>query len=599
MSTGAGKKGIGNSSAPGSDAGPEKELTKKEKLEKDAIDLILENMVTDQTEEKVDAQGRTTVKKLTRKEVEESRMTHKQRGIISLRKTIKINDTFAAFLGIGGMVVALLEYEIYHAGDGTFVKIPKDIYANNIYPVAQPASDQIPKYNVSNALTTSLRSIVTISTLLMIVPLFFHMILNHKLAVLSGKSKPGENVIKTSFFRSFIFEVLLTLIHCPPFIDATFTFSQISFFITYSLDLILSNMMILRIYLSLRLFAHYTKWRSPLSMKYCEMEGCEANTVFAMKAFLKESPYFALLIAFIVSALILGIPVKNFEQPLHELNGFALNFTLWNSVWCIVITMTTVGFGDFFCRSHMGRFACVISIFWGIFLTSMMVVTLTNSMTLDAKETRAFNILYRVKGRTNLLDKATFIVTLIVRAKALANDFYRRRDALSGKKKEGGDGTNPGEDTYEAELAAASGVGTRSRMANPKIKELEEKYDADKAELFSKLDLYKNMYREAAAAMVSADVDPVEEIRKLSSAIEHDFSKMRAFFIAVKEIEANLKSIIASNLIIEQVIDQCLKYNDLFNKEILEFKGGIFNVNKGKDQPPKDAGIAAAAAGGG
>src|SRR3990167_8987340 len=464
MSTGAGKKGIGNSSAPGSDTGPEKELTKKKKLEKDAIDLILEDMVTDQVVEEVDKQGRAAERKLTRKQVEESRMTHKQRGIISLREKIKINDTIAAFLGIGGMVVALLEYEIYHAGDGTFVKIPKEIYAGNTYPAGAPASDEIPNYNVSNALTTTLRFIVTISTLLMTVPLFFHMVLNHKLAVLSGKSKPGESVLKTSFFRSFIFEVILTLIHCPPFMDATFTFSQISFFITYSLDLILSNMMILRIYLSLRLYAHYTKWRSPLAMKYCEMEGCEANTVFAMKAFLKESPYFALLIAFIVSALILGIPVKNFEQPLHELNGFALNFTLWNSIWCIVITMTTVGFGDFFCRSHMGRFACVISIFWGIFLTSMMVVTLTNSMSLDAKETRAFNILYRVKGRTNLLDKSTFIVTLIVRAKALANDFNRRKDALSGKKKEAGDGTNP-EETYEAEIAAASGLN-RGR-ANP------------------------------------------------------------------------------------------------------------------------------------
>jgi potassium intermediate/small conductance calcium-activated channel subfamily N protein 2 len=290
-------------------------------------------------------------------------------------------------------------------------------------------------------------------------------------------------------------------------------------------------------------------------MKYCEKEGCEASTLFALKASLKDVPYPSLLTAFCLSSLVLGIPVKNFELPLNEyLSSGIQQYTIWNGVWLIIITMTTVGFGDFFCRSHVGRICSILSIFWGIFLTSLMVVTLTASMSLDAKESRAFNILYRLKARKNLEDKATFIATLIIRARALYKDNERRKEGL--------DPTKPAD--------------------KEKLKELAQKYDNEKAEIYSKLDIFKSMFNEAFSNLKSADEDPVEEIRKLSLSIEHDFNEMRNFFIAIKEIEANLLSVQKSHEVIDKVIEQCKAYNQLFNKEILQYKGGIFDIEKKK-----------------
>lgn len=45
--------------------------------------------------------------------------------------------------------------------------------------------------------------------------------------------------------------------------------------------------------------------------------------------------------------------------------------------------MMTVGFGDYFPRTHLGRSICIIACFWGVFVVSMMVVTLTNATTLS------------------------------------------------------------------------------------------------------------------------------------------------------------------------------------------------------------------------
>jgi hypothetical protein len=42
----------------------------------------------------------------------------------------------------------------------------------------------------------------------------------------------------------------------------------------------------------------------------------------------------------------------------------------------IVVTMTTVGFGDFYARTYIGRIVSIVACFYGVFLVSLMVVTL-------------------------------------------------------------------------------------------------------------------------------------------------------------------------------------------------------------------------------
>jgi hypothetical protein len=50
-----------------------------------------------------------------------------------------------------------------------------------------------------------------------------------------------------------------------------------------------------------------------------------------------------------------------------------------NSWWLIVVTMSTVGYGDYFPRTHLGRFISVLACFFGVFLVSSTVYTLTKS----------------------------------------------------------------------------------------------------------------------------------------------------------------------------------------------------------------------------
>mmetsp|Transcript_6468 Transcript_6468/g.581 ORF Transcript_6468/g.581 Transcript_6468/m.581 type:complete len:81 (+) Transcript_6468:427-669(+) len=65
----------------------------------------------------------------------------------------------------------------------------------------------------------------------------------------------------------------------------------------------------------------------------------------------------------------------------------------WNCFWCIIITMTTVGYGDYYPATMPGRIVIFITSIWGVFLVSMMVVALTNTLKMDISESKTYNVI--------------------------------------------------------------------------------------------------------------------------------------------------------------------------------------------------------------
>jgi len=57
-----------------------------------------------------------------------------------------------------------------------------------------------------------------------------------------------------------------------------------------------------------------------------------------------------------------------------------------NCFWCIIITMATVGYGDYFPRTIPGRFITLIVAIVGVFLVSIMVVALSNTLSMNPPE---------------------------------------------------------------------------------------------------------------------------------------------------------------------------------------------------------------------
>ena len=85
------------------------------------------------------------------------------------------------------------------------------------------------------------------------------------------------------------------------------------------------------------------------------------------------------------------------ESPLIRNDASSNNLSLYtNTMWNIIITMTTVGYGDFFPRTDLGRLIIFLVCICGIFILSMMVVTLTNSIQPTSLEGMAIAVLERL-----------------------------------------------------------------------------------------------------------------------------------------------------------------------------------------------------------
>jgi potassium intermediate/small conductance calcium-activated channel subfamily N protein 2 len=122
-----------------------------------------------------------------------------------------------------------------------------------------------------------------------------------------------------------------------------------------------------------------------------KINGFEPNPGFAVRAYMSSSPLTFLSVGCTGSIIIFGIAVRNFEYPLLDQAPSAVNFEYyWNSFWCMVLTMTTVGYGDIFPVTHLGRLTTILACIWGMFIMSMIIVTLTNIITLTSEENDAY-----------------------------------------------------------------------------------------------------------------------------------------------------------------------------------------------------------------
>eukprot|EP00347_Sterkiella_histriomuscorum_P011535 403372085 len=189
----------------------------------------------------------------------------------------------------------------------------------------------------------------------------------------------------------------------PVWFDYEFSYSNQGKKVVLSIDCLINFFMMIRIYLVLRLLTKLTQWRNKKAQKFCNEEGIDADTIFSLKCLMQTKPYTVLLISFIILSVMFGFAVRTLERPYYQDDstggqeqkgaGYQDYNFMMNGWWLIVVTMTTVGFGDFFARTYLGRTVSVMACFTGTFLVSLMVVTLSSSSKFKFNQQRAFNSL--------------------------------------------------------------------------------------------------------------------------------------------------------------------------------------------------------------
>ena len=106
------------------------------------------------------------------------------------------------------------------------------------------------------------------------------------------------------------------------------------------------------------------------------------NNGLALKILIKKQPVVVLANGSFWLIVMCSYCLRLSETPV---NAFHAN-SFWNQLWLVVVTLTTTGYGDNVPATHFGRFICVVVMFLGTVLISLLTATTTKNLELNHHE---------------------------------------------------------------------------------------------------------------------------------------------------------------------------------------------------------------------
>lgn len=196
-----------------------------------------------------------------------------------------------------------------------------------------------------------------------------------------------SNIWRKRFSNIVILITYLLLVSISPnpyFIGIKLNYYIVSFdtSIHYYLNDILSIFLIPRVILILKFILYYSKYSGPKIDRIANMKGVSISLIFPFKCLMISNPYSIYPLIFLMFLLFSTFGIIIGESPLENITNSSLSKG-WNALWCSIITILTVGYGDFYPRSLIGRIIIIISSLGGAFLLSMLISNLSNIFNFD------------------------------------------------------------------------------------------------------------------------------------------------------------------------------------------------------------------------
>ena len=231
----------------------------------------------------------------------------------------------------------------------------------------------------------------------------------------------------------FLLEVVICILHVPPFSTGESSLPSLDNIIVYRYEVLGCLANLLRIYLLWRPFQRWMISDIPNRNKIAGISGIQFGSLFVIKRMVNSWNSVAYVaLAWFVSVIFFGYLLRITEITSCRLafseNAACLlpssrtwviygnefektnDFMAWNGMWLVFVTMSTVGYGDTVPTTHLGRLVCALATLVGIGLASLITAALANMMKFNSYEEAALAVVRREQSRIKLRETVSLSV---------------------------------------------------------------------------------------------------------------------------------------------------------------------------------------------
>ena len=280
------------------------------------------------------------------------------------------------------------------------------LYEN--YDFTTKRNNPFKEANAGDEINTTLKYIEIGCSVLLIIFMFvrYHVFLMQLRK--EGMACQNDNFCTTGLWKGLLLESFIMAFFTPFGKDSDnyfFTGEMLDGVYVYPLDSLSTFLICFKSYYVFRLFMIFSKWNSEETLNIAKENKITVGVLFALKSSIKQHPFMFLIVSMAVSLGFCGFLVKVFEQG-YTANasptaggtqkGGNPDFEAYlDSFWLIVITMLTVGYGDLFPKTHLGRIVIIYTTLAGMVIISFLIVSLSNWTDLTPEEKKSFVLIQR------------------------------------------------------------------------------------------------------------------------------------------------------------------------------------------------------------
>jgi len=216
-----------------------------------------------------------------------------------------------------------------------------------------------------------------------------------------------------------------------PTVGAQFSSNLVDIPIIIDANMVAHLIQLYKVYFVGRYFITQSMFFSHSALRICSIYNALHNWMFVIKCRMKKRPTLLLAMLLIVIIYVFAYALYITENVVLIRAGKSPNIdSFMTSIWMVVVTISTVGYGDVTPKTKLGRLVTMVAALSGMVLFSLMTNSLTTELLLNPDEALSYGIIHKLAIASNQETNSALLITHLVH---LAN---LRAKGIQDKKEE-------------------------------------------------------------------------------------------------------------------------------------------------------------------